>query len=383
MKMNSRLLLICSAIFGALVLNISQALAAPNPALLEIQANLESASLEFDIPTPLLKAIAYVESHWQQVIPDTHEGHGHQMIYGVMGLRSDDWFGHSLTEAAGLIHQTEEVLRIDPKQNIRGGAAFLKSKATATLNARSPLHLWADAVALYTGIPDAQEQALYLQDVWDVLKNGVDSNGIKIDPVQCDTPLAVLAAETEIKPLGVNTEYPDATWDPSPNITPGANTPKFVVIHVTEGNFAGAVSWLKSPKSNVSAHYVIRSRDGLVKQLVKSTDKAWHVRCWNPVTIGIEHEGFIDQPEYFTPEMYLSSAKLTRYLVDSLNIPDDNLHVFGHDFWTKKEFDQSPIAPLGKCQTHTDPGPNWDWKGYLSLVQSMAHPNILPVFGNN
>src|SRR4051812_24629426 len=61
-----------------------------------------SASAEFDVPSDLLKAIAFAETRWHHVVQnhsDHDDGH-HQKVYGVMGLRDDDWFGHSLREAA-------------------------------------------------------------------------------------------------------------------------------------------------------------------------------------------------------------------------------------------------------------------------------------------
>jgi len=46
-----------------------------------------------------------------------------------MGLRDDDWFGHSLVKAASLIGETPEQLKTSPVSNIRGGAAVLASLA--------------------------------------------------------------------------------------------------------------------------------------------------------------------------------------------------------------------------------------------------------------
>ena len=40
-------------------------------------------------------------------------------------------------------------------------------------------------------------------------------------------------------------------------------------------------------------------------------------------SIGIEHEGFVDNPAWFTDAMYRSSAALTRYLCDKYGIPKD------------------------------------------------------------
>jgi hypothetical protein len=62
----------------------------------------------------------------------------------------------------------------------------------------------------------------------------------------------------------------------------------------------------------VSSHYVVRSSDGQITQMVAEKDTAWHARSANPYSIGIEHEGYVDQPSWFTDAMYRSSAALTR-----------------------------------------------------------------------
>ena len=40
------------------------------------------------------------------------------------------------------------------------------------------------------------------------------------------------------------------------------NAIRYIVIHDTEGSYQGAISWFQNPNSGVSAHYVLRSRDG-------------------------------------------------------------------------------------------------------------------------
>lgn len=36
------------------------------------------------------------------------------------------------------------------------------------------------------------------------------------------------------------------------------------MIHVTQGSYAGTISWFKDAAAQVSAHYVIRSSDGQI-----------------------------------------------------------------------------------------------------------------------
>ena len=354
----------------------------------KIESGLDQASREFEVPTSLLRAVAYVESRWHQSIPEegtegAAEG-SHQRAYGVMGLRDDDWFGHSLQTAAALTGQTPELLKLDPVANIRGAAAYLRSLRKSegeffdwSVHSESErLVAWIPALKKYSGMPSADDVALYINAVFEILRTGADQNGIFVARASGDFPLSIFA----IRPLAVSpgeSEYPGAEWDASPNITPDAIQPTHIVIHDTEGSFAGAVSWLKSPPAQVSAHFVIRSSDGYIKQLVHLKDKAWHARCWNAFSIGIEHEGFMDNPDYYTEVMYQSSASLVKFLTGKYNIPISPSRIIAHGFRSSVYF---PGRGVPDCNTHTDPGIFWDWETYFGLLglTSLPLPPVLP-----
>jgi MYXO-CTERM domain-containing protein len=157
-------------------------------------------------------------------------------------------------------------------------------------------------------------------------------------------------------------EYPlAAAFNPADptNYTPnGMISYDYVVVHTMEGYYYGAQSWFQNPDANVSAHFCMRSEDGEVTQMVHLIDRAWHVGTMNPYAIGIEHEGFVDEPAWYTWEMYSSSAKLSRWLTDELAIPRDRDHVVGH-------------VELPN-QTHTDPGLNWNWDLYMALIHDVV-----------
>jgi len=63
---------------------------------------------------------------------------------------------------------------------------------------------------------------------------------------------------------------------PSPNRNIGRSgwTPDFIVCHITEGSFDGAVSWIVNPASQVSYHFVV-ARDGRITQAVDIANTAW------------------------------------------------------------------------------------------------------------
>ncbi|HEY8378129.1 MAG TPA: peptidoglycan recognition family protein [Nannocystis sp.] len=164
-------------------------------------------------------------------------------------------------------------------------------------------------------------------------------------------------------PLAAEPEYPLAVaFDPacSCNYTPDGMTGyQHVVVHTMQGSYAGTKAWFKNPQAKVSTHYIMRSIDGEVTQMVLDKDKAWHVGSSNAVSLGIEHEGYVDDPnKWYTWETYVSSARLTRWLLIRHGMPIDRDHVVGH-------------VELPN-QTHTDPGPGWNWDMYMGLVRDVV-----------
>lgn len=146
-----------------------------------------------------------------------------------------------------------------------------------------------------------------------------------------------------------------------------------ITIHTIQGTYAGAISWAQNCSSSVSYHYVIRSSDGQITQMVLEEDKAWHVGSENPYTVGYEHEGYVTQPQWYTEAMYTASADLSRDIVNSgYGIPAVRTY-YGAS--------SSVTQTLGGCtkikghqhypnQSHTDPGINWNWEKYYRLINN-------------
>lgn len=170
--------------------------------------------------------------------------------------------------------------------------------------------------------------------------------------------LARMAAASE--------DYPPARWIPaySGNYTvsdrPNTYPIQYVIVHVVQGSYNGCISWFQNPSARVSAHHVIRSSDGEVTQMVRHKDIAWHAGNWwyNCRSIGIEHEGWVNDPKWFTYAMYYSSAALVRHICRAQGIPRTRERILGHV--------EVPGA------THTDPGPHWNWDLYMQLIQASA-----------
>ena len=181
------------------------------------------------------------------------------------------------------------------------------------------------------------------------------------------------------------TDYPNAVPVPaaSCNYTTGrgGTTISSVTIHYTQGTYAGAIAWFQNCSAKVSAHYVIRSVDGQVTQMVSEADKAWHVGVANSYTIGIEHEAYGDIYSYFTMNMYQSSANLVKNICSRR--PNINPHrVFYRDTLDNGTVLNYGVHSLGGAtactqirghqhypsQTHTDPGQYWNWNLYYKLI---------------
>ena len=131
--------------------------------------------------------------------------------------------------------------------------------------------------------------------------------------------------------------------------------PELIVCHITEGSYNGAVSWLKNPVSNASAHFVV-SQKGEITQLVDITEKAWgngKIRNssseivnkyfstgnddGNLYTISIEHEGVWKNTKgALTALQEKATTELIRYIVSEVkrlygkDIPIDRKHIIGH-----------------------------------------------------
>ncbi|WP_320777179.1 peptidoglycan recognition family protein [Streptomyces sp. CRN 30] len=163
-------------------------------------------------------------------------------------------------------------------------------------------------------------------------------------------------------------DHPSGVWEPaSPSNRTAAEGPQprsvdLVVIHVTQTTYRNTLSVFRDPASAVSAHYLVRSADGLVAQCVRERDIAWHAGDWahNTRSVGIEHEGWVDEPGWFTDALYERSARLTAAICDRHGIPKDRAHIIAHH--------EIPGTD------HTDPGPHWDWPRYLRLVGSVRRP---------
>lgn len=150
----------------------------------------------------------------------------------------------------------------------------------------------------------------------------------------------------------------DIDFKMSPNFAVGrcGNVPEAFVIHVTEGNFEGAVEWCLNPAAQVSYHYIV-NKNGKITQLVEDKDTAWHaglVKNPTPLgelyapkpnlkTMGIAYAGFaIAGPSF---EQMRAICELIRHLSAIHSIALDSRHVITHhDIRTDKVCPGSKVS---------------------------------------
>ncbi|WP_220503159.1 N-acetylmuramoyl-L-alanine amidase [Microbispora sp. H10885] len=357
-------------------------------------AAFAAAARDTGVPEPLLKAVSYMLSRW-----DDHSGRpSADGGYGVFDL-SDRTPGpgtgadkgrvaeakSQITRAAELTGLTADALRRVPNAGVCGGAALLASYQRENprrdgLRSGGDLAAWRDAVGRFGAGHD------FVRQVYQTLRGGesrVTADGQTVT-LPADESVPLPPAETAAAPdtgcpedLGceaIPAPYAKLTPTDPDNTTKygnhdiadrtGSGGPKldYIVIHDTEGYYDPSVRLVQDP-AYLAWNYTIRSSDGHVAQHLDPKDVGWHAGNWyvNMHSIGVEHEGFAGDATWYTESAYQTSATLVKHLAATYGIPLDRAHVIGHD--------QVPGTVAGTTKSmHWDPGPYWDWDHYFELL---------------
>jgi hypothetical protein len=174
-----------------------------------------------------------------------------------------------------------------------------------------------------------------------------------------------------------STDYGPAAWNPLPNYYTSGSGHKFHVVHDMEGYYHSVYTVLKN--QGLSVHYATNGKkdsstdanSGAISQFVRDAHYGIHARCWNTHSTGTEHEGFASNPAWFTEEQYVASAGITAHLSAVFGWAKDRNHVVGHNAKSSSawvSYASSSLGVDGTCNTHSDPGPYWDWTHYMALV---------------
>ena len=178
-----------------------------------------------------------------------------------------------------------------------------------------------------------------------------------------------------------STDYGPAIWRPvySGHWYSSGYGHKFIVNHDMEGYYLSTISYFQRSSTQASVHYYVNGKKdytsdaagGEVSQGVREAYYAWHARCWNQYSLGIEHEGFASNPAWYTEAMYQATAALQRHMCSKFGIAKDRNHIIGHDQkrisgWAS--YCSSHFGVSGTCNDHTDPGPYWNWTKLMDLI---------------
>jgi hypothetical protein len=146
------------------------------------------AAQEFNVPPDVLMAVSFAETRWTQLEWPPGETaspeNGMPRPYGIMSLWDNDYFGHTLHQAAQLIGQDPEVLKTDAFQNMRGGAALLRklydqTPKPADAPNENQIESWRYAIAKYTGIPQPDLSQGHALRVYEFMGQGFHQYGIE------------------------------------------------------------------------------------------------------------------------------------------------------------------------------------------------------------
>jgi len=314
------------------------------------------AEAETGVPAETLATLSWLQARLSMNPsgPDS-EAHGAPREHGLMAIGSGGLT--TLDEVAKVAELEPSDVATDARANVRAAARWLAAEARRQGLSPSTDAEWAPVLAVWGGEEVSTAVLRLLSTGWE----GSDDDGLAVSVSGSEAEHA--DEQGEIGSVQQGLGYPGGKWSPAApgnytNANRGKSDIDYVVIHTTQGSYAGAISWFKNPSAKVSSHYVVRSHDGAVTQMVDDRDIAWHDGCFNTRSIGIEHEGFVSAPgKWYTEAMYRSSARLTAWLCDKYGIPKDRKHILGH-------------AETPDCSDHTDPGSGWDWGEYMKLVKN-------------
>jgi PKD repeat protein/N-acetyl-anhydromuramyl-L-alanine amidase AmpD len=400
-----------SIIFSVLILLVNSSFAQTVSSAL-FQNEFQNAYTAYpDIPKGLLEGVAYAQTRIEH-LTGNHEGCiGLPQVSGVMGMTENGqgYFEDNLIFASQVSGISISEIKSNPQKNILAYAAAYNSILSGIvedeiLNPPLTLENWKTHEIVLRELSEipkdhnlVNQYALdcFTYEVFRFLLNPVrqeeynfPAHAINLTEIYGAENLEILTSqmitvdaenvidqngnlyESEQKSL----EYAPALWvaTPSCNYSSRSGTAiSAVTVHTIQGSYAGAISWAQNCSASVSYHYVVRSSDGQITQMVYEASKAWHVGSENPYTIGIEHEGYVSSPSWYTEALYIASANLVKDICNS-----------GYGINPLRTF-QGPASSgsnvLGGCtkikghqhypnQTHTDPGIYWNWEHYYQLI---------------
>jgi hypothetical protein len=374
------------------------------------------------VPRGILEAVSFTNTRFTHLTSDEPSScTGMPQAVTVMGMikNGQGWFRNNISTVSQLSQIEEEKIIAHPHYSINAYAKAFESIYVRTISAESksgPIASEASSIAftvkMLSELPLSNEPGnVYAMNsfVYSVLQFMNDeSMAAQYGFAQRNFNLKVLFGEENYAVLSapsvqisrervtdlrgnqfrsgnddlnvLSPDYGPALWNQAASCNYSSRNGVLisaVTIHTVQGTYAGCISWFQNCAASVSAHYVLRSSDGQVTQMVYESQKAWHVGSENPYTIGLEHEGYVTNASWYTTAMYTSSAALVANICADNNI--DPLRTGWWPWLPTTYYNQSSIP--GACtrikghqhypnQTHNDPGVNWNWNYYYQLINT-------------
>lgn len=350
------------------------------PPELTLDEAFQVAAETHDVPRDLLVAISYSMTRFDEPSPGDHE-HGGMRGHGIMDLGAGSpSSGPDIARGAGRLGVDVDEAIHDRARNIEVAASELRWYADQ-LEAEGArferIDDWVEVVGWYSGSLDGGAQRSFAKQVYRFVEGGlrvkdpIDGSWIVVRSRELDLPMLELSpviGSSGDSPLNDN-----VVAAASCNYTAasrGASDIDTIVVHTAQGSYSGTYNWFQNCGASASAHYVIRSSDGEITQMVGEDDTAWHAGHseTNGRSVSIELEGYVEDPDrWFTDAMYTSLAALIVDVADRQGVTLDRAHVIGHS-----EVPGCSYTGGGGRNCHTDPGSGFDWDRVMALVAAAS-----------
>lgn len=316
---------------------------APHPNVATVKKYLKVASKEYNVPFPILDAIAKTYNNYNMV------GESEYGSTGIMGLVQNDLV-NTLSEASKISGISIDVIKTNPQEHIRAAAALL-SRYAGEKNQSTNLLDWFSAVKEFSGLSLETSKEMQALDYFQVMNDGrasitlykenaavIAQNNIEISNFITESYLKLNNTSASSQNRGAasgTVDYPGAIayfTDCNFGLRNGVAIDTYVNHYVAVGTAIGAADYFRICRTtNTSSAHFIVALNGKVYQSVKVADNAFHcgVRVadggdvnGNRRSIGTEHEVTSANPSSWNNETMLkASTDLARYFINQYNIP--------------------------------------------------------------
>ena len=292
-----------------------------------------------DVPQGLLEAISFTNTHCNHLTDDNYFHDGPEAMpraYGLMGLVKDGkgYFRENLHLVSKLSGISEAEILQSPAKNVMAYAKAFDRLVKA--NKATNIQCYLSVIQQLSELPIGEEKDVYpvqsmLYSVCLFMNDAEQAE--KYDFPKYDIDLKSVFAEhydmLTAPELSVNrgADYPSAIWDPAPecNFSNRTSPVSAVAIHYTEGSYAGCISWYLV--RNICSRYA--AIDG--------------------------HRTFY------------------RDTLDNGQCLNNGVHDLGGETACTKIRGHQHFPD----QSHTDPGPYWDWNYYYKLINEGTPVTVL------